>query len=112
MIPTRRLIQKHIQPDYLLQSQKALKLAATNWETGELQIFTNRLGNDPREVLMTERLVPMAVLASAAIPGVFPPVDIDGVNYVDGGTVMNTPLTPAIRAGAETIHLIYLDPDV
>jgi NTE family protein len=110
--PTLRLIHEHILPAAILQSDKSLKLATTNWDTGELQIFTNRLGLDPREVPLTEDLVPLAVLASAAIPGVFPSVTIEGVNYVDGGTVMNTPLTPAIRAGASTIHLIYLDPDV
>ena len=37
---------------------------------------------------------------------------IDGDSFVDGGLVMNTPLLPALRAGAETIHVIYLDPAV
>jgi hypothetical protein len=31
---------------------------------------------------------------------------------VDGGAVMNTPLSCAITAGATTLHVIYLDPDV
>jgi hypothetical protein len=51
-----------------------------------------------------------ALLASSAIPGVFPPVDIDGDPHVDGGLLMNTPLKPAIRLGAEVLHAIYLDP--
>ena len=49
-------------------------------------------------------------MASTAIPGVFPPVRIDKSIYVDGGVVENTPLNPAIRAGATKLHAIYLDP--
>jgi NTE family protein len=110
--PTRRLVARHIGVAEVLRSPKPLKVAATNWDTGNLQVFTNHLGPGSVEVQMDEHLVPLSVLASTAIPGVFPPVQIDGVYYVDGGAVMNTPLSPAIHAGAETIHLIYLDPDV
>jgi hypothetical protein len=50
--------------------------------------------------------------ASAAIPGIFQPVVIADVPYVDGGVLNNTPLRPAIRDGADVLHVIYLDPDV
>ena len=53
-----------------------------------------------------------AMLASSAIPGLFPPVDIDGDPHVDGGLLMNTPLKPAVRLGADVLHVIYLDPAV
>src|SRR5262249_60300957 len=53
-----------------------------------------------------------AVLASAAIPGVFPPVKINGEPYADGAVLMNTPLKPAIDLGADVIHAIALDPDI
>jgi NTE family protein len=52
------------------------------------------------------------IMASAAIPGIFPPVRIGEYYYVDGGAVMNTPLKCAIRADATTLFVIYLDPDV
>jgi hypothetical protein len=32
------------------------------------------------------------------------------VPYVDGGVLLNTPLKPAIDAGASTVHVIFLDP--
>jgi hypothetical protein len=32
--------------------------------------------------------------------------------YVDGGVIMNTPLSPPINAGAEVLHVIYMDPDL
>ena len=33
-----------------------------------------------------------AVLASAAMPAIFPPVEIDGERYIDGGVVNNVPI--------------------
>ncbi len=110
--PETRLLAATIDAANLLRSPKILKMAATNWDSGGLAIFTNHLGTDEGEVLMPEELVVQAIQASTAIPGIFPPVEIDGAHYVDGGVVMNTPLTPAVRAGAETLHLIYLDPNV
>jgi NTE family protein len=47
-----------------------------------------------------------AVAASAAIPGVFPPVMIDGQQLVDGGVANNTPISHAIDAGATTIYVL------
>jgi len=35
-----------------------------------------------------------AVLASSSIPGIFPPVKIDGSYYLDGGTVNSVPVSP------------------
>lgn len=47
-----------------------------------------------------------AILASAAIPGVFPPVKIDGHSYVDGGVVNNVPISRAVERGATTIYVL------
>ncbi|MHB1786637.1 MAG: patatin-like phospholipase family protein [Acidimicrobiales bacterium] len=48
-----------------------------------------------------------AILASAAIPGVFPGVEIDDQVYFDGGLVANVPMLQAIEAGARS--LVVLD---
>ncbi len=48
-----------------------------------------------------------ALLASAAIPGVFPPVDYDGRRLYDGGVVANVPLRQAVAMGARS--LVVLD---
>jgi predicted acylesterase/phospholipase RssA len=61
---------------------------------------------------MTDDYADRFILASTAIPGIFPPVIIEGDSYVDGGLIMNTPLLPALRAGAATLHVVYLDPAV
>lgn len=47
-----------------------------------------------------------ALLASAAIPGVFPPVEIRGRTLVDGGVVADSPLAEAAALGATTIYLL------
>jgi NTE family protein len=48
-----------------------------------------------------------ALLASAAIPGIFPPVHHDGRRLCDGGLVANVPLRQALAAGAQS--LVVLD---
>ncbi|MEV6302274.1 patatin-like phospholipase family protein [Actinoplanes sp. NPDC051861] len=55
------------------------------------------------EVVMREGSVGSAVLASAAIPGVFPPVDRDGHLLVDGGLVTMVPARLAREMGADIV---------
>jgi predicted acylesterase/phospholipase RssA len=100
-----QLLKNTIRSQAIRDSDRQLRVVATNWETGEVKTFENRDVAD-------EEFGPQMIMASAAIPGLFPPVRVAGDLYVDGGTVMNTPLKCAIEAGATTMHIIYLDPDV
>src|SRR5205085_2766039 len=102
--PFRDLLRDTVQLSGILRSKKKLRIAATNWETGELRCFVN---HD-----MRDEVGHLAIMASTSIPGVFPPIEIGGDPYVDGGILLNTPLKPAIEAGGETLHVFYLDPDV
>lgn len=56
-------------------SKRRVLIPAVDAETGDLVVFTNTAG------------VPLvdAVAASCAVPGVWPPVSIDGRRYMDGG---------------------------
>lgn len=54
-------------------------------------------------------LVP-SILASAALPAVYPPVTIDGRRYVDGGVVDNVPIARAVELGCRTIYVLQLGP--
>ncbi len=57
-------------------------------------------------VITTGTLGP-ALLASAAIPGIFPPIHHDGRTLYDGGVVANVPLRQALDMGARS--LVVLD---
>ena len=86
-----------------------LTLSAVEVETGRLVRFSNRpLPNqerDQRPNLVAELTVDH-VLASAAIPGLFRPVEIDGSRYWDGGLTSNTPLTAALAHDAERLVVV------
>ena len=67
---------------------------------------------DGRERWFTYGPVPEAVLASAAIPAIFPPVEIDGDRFIDGGVVDNVPIRRAIESGATRIVVLLCTPPV
>ena len=47
-----------------------------------------------------------AILASAALPAVFPPMVIDGRRYLDGGVVNDVPITRAVERGATRLYVL------
>lgn len=49
-----------------------------------------------------------AVLASSAVPGLLPPVRIDGEHYIDGGIVNSIPIGRAVELGAATIFVLQV----
>lgn len=49
-----------------------------------------------------------AILASSAVPGLFPPVRIDGEHFVDGGLVHSIPIGRAVRLGARTVYVLHV----
>src|SRR5215217_3246083 len=49
-----------------------------------------------------------AVLASSAVPGILPPVAIDGEHYVDGGVVNSIPVGRAVALGARTVYVLHV----
>lgn len=51
-----------------------------------------------------------AILASAALPAVYPPVVIDGERYVDGGVVDNVPIARAVELGCRQIFVLHVGP--
>ena len=53
-------------------------------------------------------LVSDAVLASCAVPGLLPPVLIDGEHYLDGGLVDSLPLGRAVTLGARRIFVLHV----
>jgi NTE family protein len=52
-------------------------------------------------------LVP-AVLASSAVPGLLPPVMLDGEHFIDGGVVNSIPVGRAVELGATTVYVLQV----
>ena len=48
------------------------------------------------------------VLASCAVPGILPPVAIDGEHYIDGGIVNSIPVARAVALGARAIYVLQV----
>lgn len=94
---------------------KALTITATHVRSGRPVCFVDRapgvalpVGLPRSVVVRAAHVMPHHVLASAAIPVVFPPVSIRTELYFDGGLRLNTPIAPAIHLGAERVFVIGL----
>jgi predicted acylesterase/phospholipase RssA len=102
--PFRQTLNDTIVFDKIRDSSKQLMIIATHWNMGNVRIYNN---HD-----MTDQLGPLIILGSSAIPGIFPPVAIGSQSFVDGGVLLNSPLTPAADTGANVLHVISLFPEV
>ena len=78
----RKLVCQYIGDSAFEDLQVPIVIVATNMETGE-------------PAVLDRGSLELAVLASTAIPGVFPPVQIEGVEYMDGGMMSYCGLGPA-----------------
>ncbi len=67
-------------------------------------IATDLLSGQPVELTSGNAID--AILASSALPGLLPPVEIAGRRLIDGGVSNNTPITNAVHAGATTIYVL------
>jgi NTE family protein len=91
--PLSRLISSNLSFERLEESPIPLHVIATKVVSGD-------------DVRLSSGPAAPAILASAAIPGVFPPVQIDGVAYMDGGVADNTPIGDAVQLGADTVYVL------
>jgi NTE family protein len=96
---------------------QALVVNALNIATGQTKLFaqlgpeaTYRASRDPRRNVELVRIRAEHVLASSAFPWLFPAREIDGEYYCDGGLRQNTPIAPALRAGADKLVVVSLVP--
>ncbi len=97
----RAYIVKNIPPGVETFGDLKVKLYLTtaDLQTGQLYLY----GDDP-----TAHLADAAV-SSAALPIIWPPVEVEGRQYVDGGIVANVPISIAVDKGADTIYALDLE---
>ncbi|HXA31717.1 MAG TPA: patatin-like phospholipase family protein [Acidimicrobiales bacterium] len=93
----RKIIEQGIQFERLEEAAIPFEVVATSLEDG-------------REQWLTSGPAVEAILASAAIPAIFPPVEIDGRQLIDGGVVDNVPISRAIEGGATRIFVLLCGP--
>jgi NTE family protein len=70
-----------------------------------LVVVASRL-EDGAEEWISEGPALEAILASAALPGLFPVVELGGLHYFDGGVLDNVALSVALQAGAERVFVL------
>lgn len=88
----RRLIEDHLAFEKLEDARIPLHVMATDMQGVGVRLSTG--------------LAADAILASAAVPGIFPPVEIGGRPLMDGAIAANTPLRLAVELGAKRIVVL------
>lgn len=89
----RRVIDHHLSASLFEELMIPAHVVATDLRTGD-------------EAWFSQGPITEALLASAAMPGVLPPVTIGGVTYVDGGVVNNVPVSRAVALGARHVYVL------
>jgi NTE family protein len=86
---------------------RAIALSATSYSTGQSVTWVQgdgiSLWQRPQRRTEVARLTVPHVMASAALPLLFPAVYVEGEWYGDGGIRLTAPLSPALHLGAERI---------
>jgi NTE family protein len=91
--PLRSLIAAQLEFDRLEHSPIPFHVIAVDLFTGR----ERRLAHGPALD---------AVLASTAIPGVFPPIDWEDTELIDGGVANNTPISHALELGCDQVYVL------
>ena len=89
----RKFLSERAQYTNIEDAMVPLRITATDYEEGQSVVFDSGPALD-------------AVLASTALPGIFPPYEIDGRHYIDGSISDQLPLKVAIDAGAHTVYVM------
>jgi len=92
--PLRRLLDNVLPVRRFEELRHPLVIATTDLNTGAVHYWHSQ--GDLIEPL----------IASMSLPGVFPPVWIDGHQHVDGGVACNVPFEPALERGIREMLLI------
>lgn len=102
--PLEKIIRKEVDIKKLKASSTKVGFFTTDLCSLKTRLFTTDDINSQDELVEI-------LMASSAIPLVFPPRQLDGEGlWVDGGLVKNTPMEAAIEMGAQEIYVVLLHP--
>jgi NTE family protein len=93
--PLRELLQAHLPVETFADLRVPFQCVAASIERAAERWFTDGALVD-------------AVLASCAVPGLLPPVELEGEHYLDGGLVHSIPVGRAVALGADTIYVVHV----
>ena len=111
-IISQRIPWRQLARNLRTHKVKALTVSATNVRTGRSTLYVDRSKDvelprgSIRIVVQPTHILPQHVLASAAMPIVFPPVRIGNEFFCDGGIRLNTPTAPAIQLGVDRLFVV------
>ncbi len=118
MNPLRRFLHRCIEPNGIRRNieagwLRAAALSATCYNTGQTVTFVQgvddlTLWERHMRVAVRQRLGVSHLMASAAIPLVFPAVRLGDAFYGDGSVRQTAPLAPAIHLGARRILAVAM----
>ncbi|TDR90229.1 DUF3734 domain-containing protein [Enterovirga rhinocerotis] len=98
--PLRETLLRLVDFDLVNSRKTRLSVGAVDVETGNVVFFDNH----------SHVIRPEHIMASGALPPGFPPVQIDGRYYWDGGLVSNTPLQHVLDCATdENMSILQVD---
>jgi NTE family protein len=96
--PLQKVLHDNLDFTALKKSKTKIIITAVNMLTGHPEFFN-------QSQIQLEH-----ILASSAMPLLFPWQEINGEPYWDGGVMVNTPIAPALDFGADEIIVVLLSP--
>ncbi|MDE1918096.1 MAG: patatin-like phospholipase family protein [Sphingomonadales bacterium] len=95
--PLKATLERLVDFDRINARETRFSVGAVNVRTGNFAYFDNE----------TDTIRPEHIMASGALPPGFPPVEVDGEHYWDGGLVSNTPLDWVLSSKSDLNTLVF-----
>ncbi|WP_018155192.1 patatin-like phospholipase family protein [Demetria terragena] len=93
--PFLHLLDTHLPVERIEQMPVPFQCVAASIENASARWFSSGLAAP-------------AILASCAVPGLFPSIEIDGEHYLDGGLVHSIPISRALTLGATRVFVVHV----
>ena len=100
--PLRATLERLVDFDRINNDGVRLSVGAVNIRTGNFEYFDNHAFRK-----LGKKIGPEHIMASGALPPGFPPIEIEGEHYWDGGIASNTPLDYVLDAETRSDLLIF-----